>query len=65
MSNLFQFLKDNFKTICITILIYQVFLTIFFFSTANLVILASIIVIFAGYVIITTYKDDILGFFKK
>lgn len=65
MSNFIQFIKDYFKVICSTILIYQLILTIFFFSTENLVILAFIIVVFAGYVIIANYKDDIVGFFKK
>lgn len=65
MSTLIQFIKDNFKTIAITILIYQVILTILFFSTENLIILASIIVIFALYILITNFKDDIVGFFKK
>lgn len=65
MSNLIQFFKDNIKTICITIIIYQIILTIFTFTTANLIILASLIVAFAGFVIINTYKDDIKGFFKK
>ncbi|HIT44068.1 TPA: hypothetical protein IAA91_04455 [Candidatus Avacholeplasma faecigallinarum] len=65
MSNLIQFLKDNFKIICSTILVYQVILTIFFYSTENLVILAVVIVVFASYAIITTYKDDIINFFKK
>lgn len=65
MSNLIQFFKDNIKTICITIIIYQIILTIFTFTTANLIILACLIVTFAGFVIISTYKDDIISFFKK
>ncbi|MCI5582186.1 MAG: hypothetical protein MR357_00495 [Anaeroplasma sp.] len=65
MSNLFSFFKDNFKIIIGSILIYQIFLTIFFFSTENIVILACIIIIFAGYALISTYNDDITGFFKK
>ncbi|MBE6137721.1 MAG: hypothetical protein E7176_04940 [Erysipelotrichaceae bacterium] len=65
MSNLIQFLKDNFKIIAITILVYQLILTIFFFSTENLIILAALIVIFAGYILFANYKDDIVSFFKK
>lgn len=65
MSNLIQFFKDNIKTICITIIIYQIILTIFTYSTTNLIILASLIVVFAGFIIINSYKDDIKGFFKR
>ncbi|MGM9969024.1 MAG: hypothetical protein ACI35S_01340 [Anaeroplasma sp.] len=65
MSNIIDLIKSNIKTIMFTILIYQIFLTIFFYSTENLVILAFFIVIVASYVIITTYKDDIVSFFKK
>lgn len=65
MSNIVQFIKENIKIILSTILIYQILLTIFFYSTENLVILAFIIVIMAGTVIITNYKDDIVNFFKR
>lgn len=65
MSNLIQFFKDNIKTICITIIIYQIILTIFTYSTTNLIILASLIVVFAGFIILNSYKDDIKGFFKR
>lgn len=65
MSNLIQFFKDNIKTIFITIIIYQIILTIFTFTTANLIILACLIVGFASFVVINNYKDDIKSFFKK
>ena len=65
MSNIVQFIKENIKIILSTVLIYQIFLTIFFYSTENLVILAFIIVILAGTIIITNYKDDIISFFKR
>lgn len=65
MSNLIQFFKDNIKIICITIIIYQIILTIFTYSTTNLIILATLIVVFAGFIIINSYKDDIKGFFKR
>lgn len=65
MTNLIAFIKENIKMIGITILIYQFIITIFFFSTENLVILATLIVIFSIAFVITTYKDDIKGFFKK
>lgn len=65
MSNLIQFFKDNIKTICITIIIYQIILTIFTYSTTNLIILATLIVVFAGFIILNSYKDDIKGFFKR
>ena len=65
MSSLITFIKENIKMIAITILIYQLLLTIFFFSYENLIILAGLIVIFSLITVITTYKDDILGFFKK
>jgi len=60
-----EFIKSNIKVIMFSILLYQIFLTIFFFSTENLILLAVFISIVAGYIIISTYKDDILGFFKK
>lgn len=65
MSKLFEFLKENIMIIIGTILIYQLLLTIFCFSTVNLVLLAGIIVIVATAVIITTYKDTIIDFFKR
>lgn len=65
MSNLIQFLKDNYQVIIGTILIYQIIITIFCFSTANLVILAFLIVIVAGYFVVVNFKDTFLDFFKK
>lgn len=64
MGNLFQFIKDNLKIIFGTLLIYQLFLTIFFYSQENLIILAIITVIVAGYIIIINYKSDISSLFK-
>ncbi len=64
MGNLFQFIKDNLKIIFGTLLIYQLFLTIFFYSQENLIILAIITVIIAGYIIIINYKSDISSLFK-
>ena len=64
MGNLFQFIKDNLKVIFGTLLIYQLFLTIFFYSQENLIILAIITVIVAGYIIIINYKSDISSLFK-
>lgn len=64
MGNLFQFIKDNLKVIFATLLIYQIFLTIFFYSQENLIILAIITVIVAGYIIIINYKSDITSLFK-
>lgn len=64
MGNLFQFIKDNLKVIFGTLLIYQLFLTIFFYSQENLIILAIITVIVAGYIIIINYKNDITSLFK-
>ncbi len=65
MSNLFNFIKENIKTIGISILIWQFLLTIFCFTTANLVILSALIVVFAAIALFVSYKDDITGFFKK
>jgi hypothetical protein len=65
MNGLINFLKENIKMIGVTILIYQLLLTIFFFSSENLIILAALIVIFSIATVIATYKDDIFGFFKK
>ena len=64
MGNLFQFIKDNLTVIFGTLLIYQLFLTIFFYSQENLIILAIITVIVAGYIIIINYKNDITSLFK-
>ena len=65
MSKIFEFIKDNITVIFGTILIYQLLLTIFCFSTVNLVLLAGIIVIVATAVIISNYKDNIIDFFKR
>ena len=65
MSNLFDIIKENIKTILITILVYQLILTIFFFSVENLVLLAIFITIVAGISLFSTYKDDIKSIFKK
>ena len=64
MSTIWNYLKENFKTIMGTILVYQVILTIFSFSIVNLVILAVEIVIIAGSVLIFTYKDTFKDWFK-
>ena len=65
MGNIFNFLKENYKVIMGTILIYQIILTIFSFSIVNLVILAVLIVIIAGSVLIYTYKDTFKNWFSK
>ena len=65
MSNIFNFLKENYKVIMGTILIYQIILTIFSFSIVNLVILAVLIVIIAGTVLIYTYKETFKNWFSK
>ena len=65
MTNLVNFIKDNYKTIIGTILIYQLFITIFFFSAQNLVILAAISILVAGYIIFLNFKDAFTDFFKK
>lgn len=65
MSNLIQFLKEHYQVIIGTILVYQALMTIFFFSTANLVILAGLIVISAAYFLIVNFKDRFFDFFKK
>jgi hypothetical protein len=65
MNNLITFIKENIKMIGITILIYQILITIFFFSTENLIILATLIVVFSIAFAFATYKDDIINFFKK
>ena len=65
MSKLIEYIKENITTIFTTLLIYQLLLTIFCFSTTNLVILAGIIVIVAGAIIISNYKDNIIDFFKR
>ena len=65
MSKLFEFIKENITIIFGTILIYQLILTVFCFSTVNLVLLAGIIVIVAGATIVSTYKDTIIDFFKR
>ncbi|MCI9181856.1 MAG: hypothetical protein HFG91_03815 [Acholeplasmatales bacterium] len=65
MTNLVNFIKDNYKTIIGTILIYQLFITIFFFSAQNLVILAAISILVAGYIIVLNFKDAFTDFFKK
>lgn len=65
MTNLINYIKDNYKIIIGTILIYQLFLTIFFFSAQNLVILSAISLIVAGYIIVLNFKDAISDFFKK
>ncbi|MCM1197212.1 MAG: hypothetical protein NC310_09130 [Roseburia sp.] len=65
MSNLINYIKDNYKIIIGTILIYQLIITIFFFSAQNLVILAAISLIVAGYIIVLNFKDVVIDFFKK
>ena len=65
MSTILAFLKENYKVIMGTILVYQTILTIFSFSIVNLVILAVLIVIVAGSVLIYSYKDTLAGWFKK
>lgn len=65
MSNFVAFLKEHYQVIVGTILIYQFLLTIFCFTTANLVILAAIIVIVAGFLVVANFKDTIINFFKK
>ena len=65
MSNIIQYIKENIKTMFITILIYQIFLTIFSFTNTNLIILAVIIIIESAYLILNTYMDDIKDFLKK
>ncbi len=65
MSQIFNFLKEHIQVIIGTILIYQLLLTIFCFTTANLVILAAIIVIVAIAVVIALYKDKVIDFFKR
>lgn len=65
MSKIVQFIKENIAIIFGTLLVYQFFLTIFCFTTENLVILAGIIVIVAGAVLFQTYKDTISDFLKK
>ncbi|MDE6241687.1 MAG: hypothetical protein K2M08_04605 [Anaeroplasmataceae bacterium] len=65
MSNLINYIKENYKVIIGTILVYQLIITIFFFSAQNLVILAAISIIVAGYIIVLNFKDAFLDFFKK
>ena len=65
MSTILHFLKENYKVIMGTILIYQIILTIFSFSIVNLVILACLIVFIAGFLLIYTYKDTVIGWFKN
>ena len=65
MSNILNFLKENYKVIMGTILIYQIILTIFSFTIVNLVILAVLIVVIAGTVLIYTYKDTFKNWFSK
>lgn len=65
MSTILAFLKENYKVIMGTILVYQTILTIFSFSIVNLVILAVLIVIVAGSVLIYSYKDTLSSWFKK
>ncbi|HRF70538.1 MAG: hypothetical protein K2P14_00065 [Anaeroplasmataceae bacterium] len=65
MSNLIAYIKEYYKIIIGTILIYQLFITIFFFSTQNLIILAAISLLVTGYIIFFNFKDAIMDFFKK
>ena len=65
MSTILAFLKENYKVIMGTILVYQTILTIFSFSIVNLVILAVFLVIVAGSVLIYSYKDTLSSWFKK
>jgi uncharacterized membrane protein YraQ (UPF0718 family) len=65
MGNILNFLKENYKVIMGTILVYQIILTIFSFSIVNLVILAVLIVVIAGTVLIYTYKDTFKNWFTK
>ncbi|MDE7264248.1 MAG: hypothetical protein K2N64_06275 [Anaeroplasmataceae bacterium] len=65
MNNLINYIKENYKVIIGTILIYQLIITIFFFSAQNLVILSAITLIVASYIIIINFKDSITDFFKK
>lgn len=65
MSNLMNYIKENYKIIIGTILVYQLIITIFFFSAQNLVILAAVSIIVAGYIIVLNFKDAIMDFFKK
>lgn len=51
--------------VLISIIFYQSFLTIFFFSKTNLRILGALIVILALKIIFSEYKDKIRGFIQK
>ena len=51
--------------VLISIIFYQSFLTIFFFSQTNLRILGALIVILALKIIFSEYKDKIRGFIQK
>lgn len=62
---IFNYIKENFKIIFFTILIYQLFITIFFYNEANLIILAIIFIIISTYIIFNNYKDDIKNIFRK
>lgn len=65
MKKIYTFIKANFMNVFISIIIYQTILTIFFFTTTNLRILAVLIVILAIKIIFFEYKTPIKDFFKN
>lgn len=64
MKEIWKQFKQRYKSIIITIIIYQVFLTIFFYSVANLRILGFLIVVLAIAVLVETYIEPIKNKFK-
>lgn len=65
MKTIIDYIKTNFYLIIGTIIIYQLFLVVFFYTSKNLQILGFEIIILAFIVIYKTYKDKFFGIFKK
>lgn len=57
MRQVFDFIKENLPVILPTIFIYQVFLSIFFYSVNNFRILSLMTFLCAIYIIIDKYKS--------
>lgn len=56
-NEIIEFIKENYKKIYFTIVIYQLFLCVITFSQTNFKILMVLIFIFAGYIIIENWRS--------
>lgn len=65
MKNFFSKVKSNYPIVITSIILYQIILTIFFFSSVNLHILCWMIVFIAITIIIKDYKPNVKRALKK